>query len=371
MKRDYYEVLSVPRNATSEEIKKSYRKLAMQYHPDRNHGNVQAEVMFKEAAEAYAVLSDPEKRAQYDQFGHSMGGRGFQGFEGFEDAFRGFGDIFGDIFEDLFTGGSGRSRGERGRRGSDLEISVEITLEDVLKGREADLEVSRRETCSECTGSGSASGSKKKKCNACGGYGEVRITQGFFTMRRTCSTCQGEGEIIESPCPKCKSHGRVPKNRKLSIKIPPGVDTHSRLKLVGEGEAGEKGGMRGDLYVLLVVKPHPVFQRRESDLYCEVTSPFTILALGGETQVPSLEKPLSLKIPSGTVSGKIFKIEGSGLPHLRNTTARGDLYIKVDVAVPKKLNDEEKKLLEQFAALRGEKTHPQKKGILDRLKNNL
>lgn len=370
-KRDYYEILGVSRQAAQEDIKKAYRRLALKYHPDRNPGDKQAESQFKEAAEAYAVLNDPEKRAQYDQFGHSLGGRGFQGFEGFEDAFRGFGDIFGDIFEDFFGTAAGSRRGPRqARRGADLEMSVEITLEEAARGREADLEVPRLEACADCQGSGAASSSKRKTCSACGGHGELRMSQGFFTLRRTCHACGGEGELIENPCPKCKGQGRVKRVRKLNIKIPAGVENQSRLKVSGEGEAGQKGGPRGDLYVALFVKEHPVFERREADLYCEVMVPFTVLALGGGISVPTLEKDRPLEIPAGTPAGKVFRIEGCGLPYLRSPSSHGDLYVKVEVSIPKKLSEAERKLLGQFAGLRGEKVQAKKKGLWDQVKEN-
>ncbi len=266
-KRDYYEILGVPRNASAEEIKKNYRKLALQYHPDRNPGDKPSEEKFKEAAEAYAILSDSEKRAQYDQFGHSMGGRGFQGFEGFESSFGSFGDIFGDLFEDFFGGGSSRSRRTRARQGADLEMGFEISLEEVLKGKESSIEIPRRETCNECNGSRMASGSKKKVCPDCGGAGEIRVSQGFFSMRRTCSTCRGEGEKIEKPCPACHGEGRVKKNRKMNVKVPAGIENGSRLRVLGEGEAGEHGGPRGDLYIHVTVKEHSVFERRGCPFY--------------------------------------------------------------------------------------------------------
>lgn len=365
-KRDYYEVLGVTRDANDDVIKKAYRKIAMQYHPDRNPGDKQAEDNFKEAAEAYAVLCDREKRSLYDQFGHSMGGRGFQGFD--EDSFRGFGDIFGDLFEDFF--GSGRARGA-GRRGASLEMAVEITLEDVLKGKETTLEVPRREVCGECQGSGAAAGSKKTQCRDCGGRGEVRMTQGFFTLRRTCPSCEGQGEKIEKPCPACQGQGRVRKTRKLSIKIPAGIDSDSRLKLTGEGEAGEKGGARGDLYVNVVVKQHALFERRDNNLFCEVLVPFTIASLGGEIEVPSLNGKTKLEIAAGTPSGEMFKIKGEGLPSLHPAAARGDLFVRVEIDVPKKLSAEERRLLQELAKLRQEKIQIKKKGFFDQIKESI
>ncbi len=368
-KRDYYEILSVSRTSSAEEIKKNYRKLAMQYHPDRNPGDVKAEEAFKECAEAYAVLSDAEKRAQYDQFGHSLGGRGFQGFEGFEDAFRGFGDVFGDIFED-FIGGGGRGGRSRTRRGADLEIGVALTFEDVLHGKEKQLEIPRHETCGECKGSGAKPGSKKAVCNECRGQGEVRISQGFFTMRRTCHACRGEGEKIEKPCAVCHGAKRVRQTRKIKVKLPPGVDNGMRLKMTGEGEAGENGGPRGDLYILMQVEPHELFERKDENLYCEVLVPYTAAVLGGEIKVPTLTSEASLKIPHGTPAGKILKIKGEGLPVLSRENLRGDLFVRIEIDIPAKVHDEERKLLEQYAKLRGNKIQLRKKGFFEHLKES-
>lgn len=369
-KRDYYEILGIERTASFEEIKKSYRKLALQHHPDRNPDDKHAEEKFKEAAEAYAVLSDQEKRAQYDQFGHSLGGRGFQGFHGFEDNFRGFNDIFGDLFEDFFGASfSGRQGGVRARRGADLEFSFEMTLEEVLTGRETNLEIPRRETCGECKGSGAETGSKKITCAECKGRGQVTMTQGFFTMRRSCPKCHGEGEKIEKPCHACKGSGRALKTRKLNIKIPPGVDTGARLKLTGEGEAGEKGGGRGDLYIHISIKEHEIFIRKEEHLYCEVGIPYTVAVLGGDIKVPTLTKETDLKIPSGIPSGKMLKVKGEGLPVLHHPSHRGDLFVRVDIEVPSKISEAERKLLQEYAKLRGEKAKAKKKGLFEHVKD--
>lgn len=368
-KRDYYEVIGVIRTADGETIKKTYRKLALQYHPDRNPGNKEAEDKFKEAAEAYAVLSDAEKRSLYDQFGHSMGGRGFQGFDGFEDNFRGFGDVFGDIFEDFF--GQGRSSRGGAKRGANLQMTVELTLEEVLKGRETSVDIPRRETCADCEGSGAAKGSKKSKCRDCGGVGEVRVTQGFFTLRRACPTCNGEGEKNEKPCMVCHGQGRVKKSRKLNVKIPAGIDSDSRLKITGEGEAGEKGGPRGDLYVNVAVKEHHFFERRENDLFCELLVPFTVAVLGGDIEVPALEGKTELKISAGTPSGEIMKIKGLGLPVLGHSESRGDQYVRIEIEVPKKIDPAEKKILQELAKFRGDKVHMKKKGFFEHLKENL
>ncbi|HTL46647.1 MAG TPA: molecular chaperone DnaJ [Verrucomicrobiae bacterium] len=368
-KRDYYIVLGVPRSATADEIKKAYRKIAMQFHPDRNPGNAEAEEKFKEAAEAYAILSDQEKRAQYDQFGHSLGGQGFQGFEGFAENFGGFGDIFGDLFEDFF-GGGGRGGGRRPRRGADLQIGMRITLEEVLKGKETVLEIPRLETCGECAGSGAAKGSKKTPCRDCQGQGEVRVSQGFFTLRRTCPTCQGAGEKIEKPCTECRGQRRVKKTRKLNLKIPAGIHSQARLKITGEGEGGEQSGRRGDLYVLIEVQPHDFFERKDEHLYCELLVPFTTAVLGGEVQCPTLTAKAALEIPAGTPAGKILKIKGEGVPSLQAAQVRGDLYVRVEIDVPSKVSSEEKKLLVEFARLRGDKVQTKKKDLFERLKES-
>ncbi|MBI3312926.1 MAG: molecular chaperone DnaJ [Candidatus Omnitrophica bacterium] len=369
-KRDYYEVLGVARTATAEEIKKAYRKLALQYHPDRNPGDKKSEESFKEAAEAYAVLSDSEKRAQYDQFGHSLGGRGFEGFEGFSENFSGFGDIFGDLFEDFF-GGSSRGRGPRARRGADLQVTVEVTLEEVLTGHETKLELPRREMCAECKGTGAEPGSKKTSCPDCGGRGEVRISQGFFTLRRTCPKCRGEGEKIEKPCHRCKGEGLVKEKRSLKIKIPPGIDESARLRLSGEGESGERGGPRGDLYVNVAVKSHTTFERRGSEIYCEMLIPYTLAVLGGEISVPTLDGKESLKIPAGTPAGKIFRIKGQGVPELERPSVRGDELVRIDIEIPLKISDGERKLLQEFAKSRGEKAQTKKKSLFEQFRQSL
>lgn len=368
-KRDYYEILGVSRTASADDIKKAYRKLALKYHPDRNPNNKEAEEKFKEAAEAYAILSDAEKRAQYDQFGHSLGGGGFSGFQGYEDAFRGFGDIFGDLFDDFF-GTAGHSRGGGVRKGSDLEVTVEITLEEAYKGKEVPLEIPRRETCSSCQGSGAAAGSKKTTCPECRGAGEIRITQGFFSLRRTCPRCQGQGERIEKPCPDCRGGGRVEKRRKLNVKVPPGMDTDTRLKMTGEGEAGERGGPRGSLYVHVIVKPHSLFERHGKDLYCEMLVPFTVVALGGEAEFPTLDGKVKIKIPAGTPSGKIFRLKEKGMPVI-GTTHRGDQLVHIEVEVPTQISGSERKLLEEWARQKKDlAATPKKKGFFDHLKDS-
>lgn len=367
-KRDYYEVLGISRTASVEEIKKAYRKLALKYHPDRNPGNKEAEEKFKEAAEAYAILSDQEKRAQYDQFGHSLGGAGFTGFHGFEDAFRGFGDIFGDLFDDFFGTGAGMRGGTR--RGSDLEVRVEITLEQAAKGTEVSIEVPRRETCRACEGSGAAQGTRRSVCPDCRGAGEIRITQGFFSLRRTCPRCHGEGQRIEKPCPECRGRGRVERRRKLNVKIPAGIDTDSRLKITGEGEAGEREGARGNLYVHIVVKPHSLLSRQGDDLYGEMLIPFSVAALGGEVEFPTLDGRVKVRIPPGTPSGKTFRLKEKGMPVLGGT-GRGDQLVRVEIEVPARLSDKERALLQEWARERRDSAGIlKKKGFFDPLKDS-
>ncbi|MBI1978120.1 MAG: molecular chaperone DnaJ [Candidatus Omnitrophica bacterium] len=346
-KRDYYEVLGVGKGASPDEIKKAYRKLALKYHPDRNKGNKEAEEHFKEAAEAYAVLSDSEKRTQYDQFGHSLGGSGFQGFEGFEGAFQGFGDIFGDLFQDFFGTSSRRGSSKSGLRGADLEYSVEISLEEAARGKEVTIEFPRHERCDECQGSGAEPGSHPTTCSQCGGHGEVRFSQGFFTLRRTCPRCHGEGKQITKPCKTCRGTGRTTKARKLNVKIPAGIDDSSQLKVTGEGEAGERGGPRGNLYVYVTVKQHPLFERAGNDILLEAKIGIHQAALGTQIEVPTLDGKVRLKIPGGTQPGKVFRLKGKGMPDLRGY-GMGDELVRINVEIPEKLSPEEKRLLEEF-----------------------
>lgn len=362
-KRDYYEILGVPKNAPADEIKKSYRKLALKYHPDRNSGDKTADEKFKEAAEAYAVLSDSTKRSQYDQFGHSLGGHGFSGFEGFETAFSDFGDIFGDLFGD-FLGGGG-SRQSRGKRGSDLQYHLEITLEEAAHGKEVALNIPRQETCDGCQGSGAEPGSKKSTCAECRGTGAVRISQGFFMFQRTCPSCQGEGERIEKICRSCRGSGRVEKTRKLSVKVPAGIESGSRLKISGEGESGRKGGGTGNLYVLVSVKEHAFFARDGQDLHCEAEIPYTVACLGGEVEIPTLDDKMKLKIPSGTQSGKVFRVQGKGLASVHGH-GHGDQFVRVKIHVPTKLSDQEKKLLEELSRFRQDEAG--QKSFFDKVK---
>jgi len=343
-KRDYYEVLGVDRGASEQEIKSAYRKLALKHHPDRNPGNTAAEEKFKEAAEAYAVLADQDKRAAFDRYGHAgvaqSGPQGFDPsvFSDFGDILGGLGDIFG--FGDVF-GGSRRGP----RRGTDLRYDLEIAFEQSAKGAETSIRIPREETCTTCRGSGAAPGSGPETCNQCHGAGQVRYQQGFFTVARTCGKCRGAGRIITKPCPTCRGNGRTTEERQLTVKIPAGIATGQRLRLTGEGEHGTKGGPPGDLYIVIHVAEHPLFQRQDDDLFCEVTVGFTTLALGGTISVPTLDGEDSLSIPEGTQSGASFTLRGRGMPNVSGR-GKGDLHVSVKVAVPKKLTREQRKSIE-------------------------
>jgi molecular chaperone DnaJ len=344
-RRDYYEILEVSRTATEQEIKSSYRKLALKYHPDRNQGDKKAEEKFKEAAEAYAILSDGDKRARYDRFGHAGVGGGAQGFDpsqftGFEDIFGGLGDIFG-------FGGGGRRAGPQ--RGADLRYDLEIKFEQSAKGAETTIQIPRSETCESCHGNGAAPGTTPTTCPQCRGTGQLRYQQGFFTVARTCGQCRGAGKVISKPCPTCRGQGAVEQMRKLTVKIPPGIATGQRLRLGGEGEAGTLGGPPGDLYVVIFVREHEFFQRDGNDLLCTVPLAFTTLALGGEIQVPGLDGDETVKIPESTQTGTTFTLRGKGMPDVSGR-GHGDLLVTVQAVTPKKLNKEQKKLLEQLAA---------------------
>jgi molecular chaperone DnaJ len=343
-KRDYYEILEVSRTASDQEIKSSYRKLALKYHPDRNPGDKKAEDAFKQAAEAYAILSDSDKRARYDRFGHAgVGGApGFDPsqFTGFEDIFSGLGDIFG-------FGGGGRRAGPQ--RGADLRYDLEIKFEQSAKGAETSIQIPRHEACDTCHGKGAAPGTSPTTCPQCRGAGQLRYQQGFFTVARTCGQCRGAGKVIAKPCPTCRGEGAVEKMRKLTVKIPAGIATGQRLRLTGEGEAGALGGPPGDLYVVIFVREHEFFQRDGNDLLCTVPLAFTTLALGGEIKVPGLDGDELLKIPEGTQTGTTFKLRGKGMPDVSGR-GHGDLLISVQSVTPKKLTKEQKKLIEQLAA---------------------
>jgi molecular chaperone DnaJ len=340
--RDYYEILGVPRNASDQEVKSAYRKLALQYHPDRNPGNKEAEEKFKEAAEAYSVLCDPDKRRRYDTFGHAgVGGAGFD-----PTIFSDFGDILGDLFGfgDLF----GRRRAGP-RRGADLRYTLEISFEEAAFGTETNIQIPRVEACAACGGSGSAPGTTPASCSACSGSGQVTFTQGFFSVSRTCGRCRGTGKIIANHCKECRGQGQVPSERKLQIKIPAGVDTGSQLRIGGEGEAGTAGGPPGDLYVVVRVQEHAFFKREGSNLYCEMPLSITQAALGTVLDVPTLDGGKTrVNVPEGTQSGTSFRVRGQGVPNL-GARGKGDLHVAVRVVVPTRLTGEQRKLMEQLA----------------------
>jgi len=366
-KRDYYEVLGVSRDASDQEIKSAYRKLALQHHPDRNPGNQAAEERFKEAAEAYSVLSDAQKRASYDRFGHAgVGSAAGGGFD--PNVFSDFSDILGDIFGfgDLF--GSGRRGGSRVQRGADLRYDLDLTFEEAAFGTTTKIKVPRHESCTECDGSGAQKGSGPTTCTTCNGYGQVRFQQGFFSITRTCSHCHGSGQIIKNRCTACHGEGRTVGEKTLELKIPAGVDSGSKLRISGEGDAGGKGAPAGDLYVVLNVQEHEFFDRREHDLYCHVPISFPQAALGAQIVIPTLEGGQEkLSIPVGTQTGSVFRIKGHGVSK-RGGSARGDLFVTVDVVIPTKLTREQKELLTKLASTIDTENKPIQKKLLERVK---
>lgn len=373
MKKDYYEILGVSRQATPEEIKKAYRQAALKYHPDRNPGNKEAEEKFKEAAEAYSVLIDPEKRAIYDRYGHQgLQGQGYQGFSGFDSSiFQDFEDILGNFFGFSFSDFFGQevSRKYRPQRGRDLALELQITLEEAASGTEKELKITRQETCPVCQGSKLRPGTRKSICPTCQGRGQLRYQQGFFTITRTCSHCYGTGEIITTPCPECQGTGRIKQKRQLKVKIPAGVDDGTRLRITGEGEAGDPGQPHGDLYVIVRVKRHPFFERRGRDLYCEVSISFSQAALGARIAIPLLNGEMEvLKIPAGVQSGEVFKIKNGGLRELGGTR-QGDLYVKITVRTPEKLDKEQRALLTRLAELRGEKLDEVDQSVVEKYRH--
>jgi len=359
-KRDYYEVLGVQRGASESDIKRAYRRLAVKYHPDKNPDNKDAEDKFKEAAEAYSVLSDAQKKARYDRFGHAgMGGAGGYdpGFTNIEDIF----DLFG--FGDMFGGGSRRSTV---KRGADLRYDYQITLEEAAQGKDAKIEIPRLETCESCDGAGAAKGTAPQTCVGCGGSGQTRYQQGFFSVMRTCPNCSGKGQIIKDPCKDCRGVGRVEKKKKLEVKIPAGVDSDSRLRIGGEGEAGVNGGPNGDLYVFVHVREHEVFERQGSNLYTSAPLSFAQAALGAEIDVRTLEGTESLKVPAGTQTGTVFRVKGEGMPALGGR-GKGDLFVAVTIITPKSLTKEQRKLLEKLAEV--EDKDFEDEGFMDRVRN--
>jgi len=373
-KRDFYEVLGVAKDVDERELKKAFKRLAMKYHPDRNQDNPEAEEKFKEAKEAYDVLSDSQKRAAYDQFGHagvdpSMGGgAGFGGGAGGAN----FSDVFGDVFGDIFGGGGGGGGRQRQRayRGSDLRYNLDLSLEDAVAGTTVKIKVPTLVACKTCDGSGSKKGSDSSTCTTCGGVGQVRMQQGFFSVQQTCPHCHGQGKVITDPCGSCHGQGRVEETKTLSVKVPAGVDNGDRIRLGGEGEAGENGGPAGDLFVQVRVKPHAIFERDENNLHCEVPISMTMAALGGEIEVPTLTGRLKLKIPSETQSGKLFRLRNQGVVPVRGGP-KGDLLCRVSVETPVNLTKAQKELLKQFEETldSDSKQHnPQSRGWMDGVK---
>ena len=363
-KRDYYEVLGVDRSADGTAIKTAYRRLAHSCHPDKNPGDKHAEERFKEASEAYAVLSDPEKRARYDRFGHRGAGTGFEDFGFGGAAASSINDIFGDIFGEMFGGGR-RTRART--RGSDLRYHLEISFEEAAFGTTARIQIPRAKACEVCHGSGAKPGTGPRTCPTCGGAGEIRLTQGFFSIARTCHHCRGTGRVIVDKCTACGGAGATREEATVEVKVPPGVDTGTRLKLGGEGEAAPgPGGTPGDLYVVVQVREHPVFRREDTEVLCDMPISFTQAALGTTIEVPTLEGPAKLKIPGGTQTGKVFRLKGKGIPALQGG-GRGDQHVRVFVETPTHLSKEQRDLLERFAELSGEETNPQTRSFWDKV----
>lgn len=343
-KRDYYEVLGVAQNADEKEIKKAYRRIAMKFHPDRNSDDPKADDKFKEATEAYEVLTNADKRAAYDRFGHA-GVDGSAGAGGFSEG--GFSDIFGDVFGDIFGGGGGGRSRAGPQRGSDLRYTLDISLEDAVFGKTVEIKVPTLQSCDVCDGSGAKPGTSVKTCSTCGGAGQVRMQQGFFQVQQTCPSCRGQGKVVSDPCTSCRGQGRVERSKTLSVKVPPGVDTGDRIRLSGEGEAGPNGGPNGDLFVEMSVRKHAIFERDGKDLHCDAPITFSDAALGGELEVPTLEGRVKLKIPEGTQTGKLFRLRGKGVKPVRGGSV-GDLLCRVVVETPVQLTKQQKELLQQF-----------------------
>jgi molecular chaperone DnaJ len=361
-KRDYYEVLGVNRTANAQELKSAYRKIALQYHPDRNPGNKEAEEKFKEASEAYEVLSDEEKRARYDRFGHA--GAGFEGFGAGGFSAVNLNEIFGEIFGDIF-GGRHRQRGGRAR-GADLQYNLEISFEEAAFGCEVRVPIPRPKTCEKCNGTGSRDG-QVRSCPTCGGSGELRFTQGFFSVSRTCNACGGVGRVIVEPCQGCGGRGKIESRTELTVNIPAGVDTGTRVRVTGQGEPGEQGGPPGDLYVVMHVREHPLFARDGTEVFLEMPISFTQAALGATVEVPTLDGKHKMKIPAGTQSGKVIQIKGKGIPHLHGG-GRGNMHVRVLVETPTELTREQRALLERLAEISGEDTHPQSRSFLAKVR---
>lgn len=375
-KRDYYEVLGVDKSAGEDEIKKAYRKLAMKYHPDRNPDNKEAEEKFKEINEAYEVLSDADKKAKYDQFGHAAFDPNMGGGAGFGGAgFGGFEDMFGDIFGSMFGGGfsSGASRQNVRQKGRDLRVNLSLSFEEAVFGCKKEIKLKRTETCDTCAGKGAVNDADIKTCDKCHGTGQVRVTQqslfGTVQTVKTCDECHGTGKKIVKPCPKCHGEGNVKKQRTLSIRIPAGVDTGSVLPLRGEGEAGKNGGPNGDVYIYISVKPHAIFTREDNDIYCEIPITFVQAALGDSIMVPTVDGKVKLKIPEGTQSGQVFKLKGKGVQN-PNGFGKGNEYVEIKVEVPKNLTEKQKSKLREFGDMSNDKNHEQSKSFWDKVKDN-
>lgn len=372
-KRDYYEVLHISKQSSFEEIKKSYRKLAVKYHPDKNSGDKTAEEKFKEIGEAYEILSHPEKKAAYDRYGHaafSNGNGGGAGFGGGIDPFEIFREVFGggrggSIFDSFFGSGNGQ---KNNYRGADLRYDLELTFEEAVFGCEKEIKVRKLSACEQCEGSGAEENAKTKPCSTCQGTGQIRTSVGgFISMMQTCPHCQGEGSTLDKPCPKCRGEGRMEKSSTIPLRIPAGVETGTRLRSTGNGEAGFRNGEAGDLYVILHVRPHTIFQRDGNDLLCEVPISFPIAALGGDIQIPTLHEPITLKIPAGTQTGKIFRLRHKGVPDLKSKVA-GDLNVRIYIEVPTRLSSEEKKKLEEFASITHQDNYPAHRSFFEKAK---
>ncbi len=372
---DFYEILGVSRDASPEDLKRAYRKLAVKYHPDKNPDDKEAEENFKKVSEAYEVLKDSEKRRRYDQFGHDAfrgggtgGGPGVDPFDLFRDVFGGGGGGFGSIFEEFFSGSSSSQSEAGGSRGTDLRVSLEISLEQAAKGVEREIKYRRYGPCGSCGGSGAAAGSGKVMCPTCGGMGQVATNQGFLSIRRTCPKCSGSGVSVENPCGDCSGEGRLREPATVKVNVPPGVDDGTRLCSRGRGDAGLMGGSSGDLYVFVQVKEHKIFERDGDDLFHELSTPFTLAALGGSMDVPTLNGKVSLKIPAGTQSGRTFCLRDKGMPNLRNSNRVGDLYARISIHIPEKLTKKQREALVEFAKACGEKDVQTEEGIIDKAK---
>jgi molecular chaperone DnaJ len=366
-KADYYEVLGVTREVTDQELKSAYRKQALKYHPDRNPGDHAAEEKFKQASEAYQVLSDADKRAAYDRYGHAgLGGQGFAGgpFPGGVD----IGDIFGDLFGEMFNMGGGPQRGSRQQRGDDLRVDLTIDFEDAVFGSETEVRIRRLETCATCKGRGSTSGRGPSICTHCQGRGQIRYQQGFFSVARTCSACAGSGSIVGDPCTACRGEGRAAVEVKLNVKVPPGVEEGTRIRYTGEGDAGRTGGPKGDLYIVLSIRPHDFFERHGHDLHCVIPISFPQAALGAEFEMPGIDGPVSIKIPEGTQSGKELRMRGRGVPYL-NEKGHGDLVVRVIVQIPRKLSRAQREMVAKLSESLTVDNRPSSPGLLEKMKD--